>query len=79
MRFRQIVKEIVAAKEAMGEDMREAAFALMEVTHACGDNVKHAAFENVGTAHVKVKASTENVAGAKLAAFTNNTEGTVQR
>lgn len=73
MRFRQILKEIVAAKQAMGEHMREAAFALTEVQYAAGDNVKHAAFENVGQAVVKVKASTENVAGVRLAAFADAT------
>uniref|UniRef100_A0A7S3FA60 V-type proton ATPase subunit D n=1 Tax=Prasinoderma singulare TaxID=676789 RepID=A0A7S3FA60_9VIRI len=74
MRYRQILKEIVAAKRAMGDNMREAAFALTEVNYAAGDSVKHAAFENVGQATVKVKASTENVAGVKLAAFADVTE-----
>ena len=55
MRYRQILKEIVAAKRAMGDNMREAAFALTEVNYAAGDSVKHAAFENVGQATVKVR------------------------
>eukprot|EP00246_Nothoceros_aenigmaticus_P003604 TRINITY_DN14784_c0_g1_i1.p1 TRINITY_DN14784_c0_g1~~TRINITY_DN14784_c0_g1_i1.p1 ORF type:complete len:276 (+),score=76.89 TRINITY_DN14784_c0_g1_i1:177-1004(+) len=69
MQFRQILKRIVQTKEAMGEVMKQSAFALTEAKYAAGDDIKYTVFENVETATIKVKARTENVAGVKLPKF----------
>jgi len=74
VRFRQILREIVAAKEAMGEHMRNAAFGLTEVKYTTGDGIKHTVLENVEQASVKVKARQDNVAGVRLAAFDDVSE-----
>lgn len=77
IKFRQILKKIVDAKSKMGKSLKTSAFALTEAKYAAGDHVKHTIFDNVEKAQVKVKASTDNVAGVKLPRFeylNDNTE-----
>lgn len=69
VQFRQILKEIVATKESMGEIMRASAFSLTEAKYAAGDNIKHVVLENVRTASVRVRSRQDNVAGVKLPKF----------
>lgn len=69
IKFRQILKKIVDAKTKMGSTMKTSAFALTEAKYAAGDQIKHTIVDNVERAHVRVKASTDNVAGVKLPKF----------
>jgi V-type H+-transporting ATPase subunit D len=69
IKFRQILKKIVDTKTKMGKSLKTSSFALTEAKYAAGDNVKHTIFDNVEAAQVRVKASTDNVAGVKLPKF----------
>ena len=69
MQFRQTLKRIVEAKESMGSHMKASMFSLIEAKYAAGENIRHAVFENVGKATIKVKARQDNIAGVKLPKF----------
>ncbi|XP_024518564.1 V-type proton ATPase subunit D [Selaginella moellendorffii] len=74
MQFRQILKRIVQTKEAMGDTMKSASFALTEVKYTAGDSIKHVVLENVDAATIKVRAKQENVAGVKIPKFEHYVE-----
>lgn len=74
MRFRQILKRIVDTKEEMGRVMKASFFSLAQAKYATGD-FKHTVFDSIGQASVRVKASTDNVAGVKLPKFEAVKEG----
>mmetsp|Transcript_40661 Transcript_40661/g.100480 ORF Transcript_40661/g.100480 Transcript_40661/m.100480 type:complete len:271 (-) Transcript_40661:126-938(-) len=76
MRYRTILKHIVEAKTKMGETMKASAFALTEAKYVAGEGIKHTVLDSVETANVRVKASTDNVAGVKLPKFEHYLEGT---
>eukprot|EP00238_Polyblepharides_amylifera_P013474 CAMPEP_0196586410 /NCGR_PEP_ID=MMETSP1081-20130531/54151_1 /TAXON_ID=36882 /ORGANISM="Pyramimonas amylifera, Strain CCMP720" /LENGTH=248 /DNA_ID=CAMNT_0041908281 /DNA_START=453 /DNA_END=1199 /DNA_ORIENTATION=+ len=76
IKFRQILKKIVETKTKMGLSMKTSAFALTEAKYATGDHVKYTIFDNVEEANVRVKASTDNVAGVKLPKFEYTNLGT---
>jgi V-type H+-transporting ATPase subunit D len=69
VRYRQILKEIVEAKQGMGDAMKGSFFALAEAKYAGGDGVKHTVFDNVERASLKVYSSLDNVAGVKIPKF----------
>lgn len=71
VRFRAILKEIIATKESMGQSMRDSFFSLIEAKWAAGENIKHTVFDNVDQASFKVHAQTDNVAGVKIPKFEN--------
>lgn len=73
MRYRQILKEIVDAKEGMGDKMKGSFFSLAEAKYAAGDNMKHTIFDNVDRATLKVFSSQDNVAGVKIPKFESST------
>jgi V-type H+-transporting ATPase subunit D len=75
MRYRQILKEIVAAKSSMGDAMKGSFFSLAEAKYAGGDTIKHTVFDNVERASLKVYASEDNVAGVKIPKFESAQEG----
>ncbi|MCL7038266.1 hypothetical protein MKW94_029691 [Papaver nudicaule] len=75
VQFRQILKNIVSAKESMGDIMKTSSFALTEAKYVAGENIKHTVLENVHNASLKVRSRTENVAGVKLPKFEYFTEG----
>lgn len=75
VQFRQILKNIVSTKEAMGDVMKTSSFSLTEAKYVAGENIKHIVLENVKTATVKVRSRQENVAGVKLPKFEHFTEG----
>jgi len=75
MRYRLILKKIVDAKTKMGETMRTSAFALTQAKYVAGEGVKHTVLDSVETANVKVKSTTDNVAGVKLPKFEHYLEG----
>eukprot|EP01113_Clastostelium_recurvatum_P027369 TRINITY_DN329_c0_g1_i1.p1 TRINITY_DN329_c0_g1~~TRINITY_DN329_c0_g1_i1.p1 ORF type:complete len:259 (-),score=94.58 TRINITY_DN329_c0_g1_i1:47-823(-) len=68
MRFRAILNKILANKQSMGQTMREASFSLASAKYAAGD-ISHTVMENVGSATMKVRMATENVAGVHLPVF----------
>lgn len=74
MRYRQILREIVEAKEGMGDKMKGCFFSLAEAKYAAGDSMKHTIFDNVERASLKVYASQDNVAGVKIPKFESASE-----
>ena len=56
MRYRQILKRILATKIKMGELMKESAFALVQAKYVTGDGVKHTIFDAVESASIKARA-----------------------
>ena len=74
MRYRQLLKEIVDAKNGMGDAMKGSFFSLAEAKYAGGDSIKHTVFDNVDRATLKVYSSQENVAGVKIPKFESVSE-----
>lgn len=74
IRFRGILSKLVENKQGMGVTMREASFSLAAAKYAAGD-ITPTVLENVSSAMVRVKMSTENVAGVHLPVFSKNMEG----
>jgi len=68
MRFRQILKKIVQAKEEMGSLMKNSFFSLAQARYATGD-FRHTLLDSVDQASVRVKMCEDNVAGVKLPRF----------
>jgi V-type H+-transporting ATPase subunit D len=68
-RFRQILKQIIDAKESLGATMRLSFFSWTQAIYATGDSVKHTIVDNVETAQVKVTGGLDNVAGVKIPKF----------
>jgi V-type H+-transporting ATPase subunit D len=69
MRYRQILKRILACKTKMGDAMKDSAFSLVAAKYVAGEGIKHSIFDAVDTASVRVRAATDNVAGVKLPRF----------
>jgi len=69
MRYRQILKRILACKSKMGDAMKDSAFSLVAAKYVAGEGIKHSIFDAVDTASVRVRAATDNVAGVKLPRF----------
>lgn len=69
VRFRAILRDIIEAKESMGQQMRDSFFTLIEARYAAGDNMKHTVFDNVEQASVQVQSRQDNVAGVKIPKF----------
>lgn len=63
-----MLKDIVTTKQQMGEELREAAFALAKATYAAGD-FKPQVVENVRRPAVSLKMMADNVAGVMLPNF----------
>lgn len=49
----QILKQILEAKEKMGDTMKTSFFSMTEAKYAAGENIKHTIFDNVETAQVQ--------------------------
>jgi len=75
LRFRQILKKIVQAKEEMGTLMKSSFFSLAQARYATGD-FHHTLLDSVDQASVRVKTCQDNVAGVKLPRFESVKEGT---
>lgn len=69
LRFRQILKEIIDAKDGLGPSMRLSFFAYTEAQYSAGESIKHTIHDNVETATVKVTTAQDNVAGVKIPRF----------
>lgn len=65
MKFRQILKKIVEAKERMGSVMKESFFSLAQAKYRNGD-FRHTVLDNVDVATTTVSTASENVAGVKI-------------
>lgn len=74
MRYRQLLKDIVEAKDGMGDAMKGSFFSLAEAKYSGGDSIKHTVFDNVDRATLKVYSSQENVAGVKIPKFESVSE-----
>jgi len=68
IRFRAILKQILANKEAMGKEMRDAHFSLASAKYHAGD-FSNAVLEGVSEATYKIKIEEDNVAGVHLPVF----------
>ena len=68
MKFRGILKEIVNKKEKMGDIMKKANFSLAEAKFSAGD-FNSDVIQNVGSARLRLRARTDNVAGVSLPIF----------
>lgn len=53
VKYRQILKRILAAKIKMGEIIKDSSFAMVQAKYVAGDGVKHTIFDAVETAAVK--------------------------
>jgi len=70
MRFRAILFNIQESKEALGIQMKDAAFALAVAKVAAHPlDITTSVLENVGQANFKVKLDNDNVAGVQLPVF----------
>ena len=65
MKFRQILKKIVEAKERMGTVMKTSFFSLAQAKYRNGD-FRHTVMDSVDTATTTVETASENVAGVKI-------------
>lgn len=55
MKYRQILKRILAAKIKMGEMIKDSSFAMVQAKYVAGDGVKHTIFDAVDTAAIKAR------------------------
>jgi len=74
MRFRLILKELKQNKEAMGPQMKLAAFSLAEVKYVAGD-IRAQVLDNVkGTASTRIQVKVDNIAGVVVPKFKQTTD-----
>lgn len=74
MRFRQILKKIVHAKEEMGVLLKSSFFSLAQARYGAGE-FRHTVLDNVDQATIRVHTSQDNVAGVKLPRFESVKQG----
>jgi len=74
MRFRQILKKIVQAKEEMGTLMKDSFFSLAQARYSTGE-FKYTVLDSVDQASIRVKLTQDNVAGVKLPRFESVKQG----
>ncbi|KAJ1611363.1 vacuolar H-ATPase subunit D [Cryptosporidium canis] len=67
-KFRGMLKEIVETKRSIGNDIKEASFALAKATWAAGD-FKDRIIESCKKPTVTMEVGTENIAGVRLPIF----------
>lgn len=74
VRFRGLLKEIVAQKENLGDMMSTASFALSHAFRDAGD-FGRTVVENVSTPSFRIQLTQENIAGVRLPQFKSVTGG----
>lgn len=74
VRFRSILKDILASKERAGEESKEAMLALALAKYAFGEDLKHVVIGNVNKAHTKVRMTPDNVAGVTIPVFRKHSD-----
>ena len=75
IRFRAILKEILDAKQSMGDQMRKASFSLASARMTFGRDFSQEVREAVDTATFKLRMDTDNVAGVLLPTFKVDNDG----
>eukprot|EP01057_Protomagalhaensia_wolfi_P002513 Protomagalhaensia_wolfi_Nauph_80__2512@NODE_2676_length_1019_cov_195_102041_g2095_i0_p1_GENE_NODE_2676_length_1019_cov_195_102041_g2095_i0NODE_2676_length_1019_cov_195_102041_g2095_i0_p1_ORF_typecomplete_len246_score56_80ATPsynt_D/PF01813_17/2_1e71DUF1722/PF08349_11/5_8e03DUF1722/PF08349_11/3_8e02DUF1722/PF08349_11/0_73_NODE_2676_length_1019_cov_195_102041_g2095_i0110847 len=77
-KFRGMLRDIVETKQSMGEEMKEASYALAKVTYIsdAGSNYHAQIMQAVRRPAVSLKVVTENVAGVRLPVFQINVDQT---
>eukprot|EP00697_Spironema_sp_BW2_P001584 gnl/Spiro4/12129_TR6403_c0_g1_i1.p1 gnl/Spiro4/12129_TR6403_c0_g1~~gnl/Spiro4/12129_TR6403_c0_g1_i1.p1 ORF type:complete len:283 (+),score=69.09 gnl/Spiro4/12129_TR6403_c0_g1_i1:90-851(+) len=73
LKFRAVIKQIVEAKESMGELLKDSFLSLAVSRFATGADIRHLVVENAATASFHAKMETVNVAGVQLPVFQKNT------
>ena len=66
LRFRQILKQILTAKQQMGEKFKDSFFAMAQARYTAGDHLRHSIVDSVAQATVRVQSKTDNIAGVKV-------------
>ena len=66
LRFRQILKQILTAKQQMGEKFKESFFAMAQARYTAGDHLRHSIVDSVAQATVRVQSKADNIAGVKV-------------
>lgn len=61
VKYRQILKRILAAKIKMGKIIKDSSFAMVQAKYVAGDGVKHTIFDAVETAAIKVTDSRRHI------------------
>ncbi|KQJ95222.1 V-type proton ATPase subunit D [Brachypodium distachyon] len=69
VKFRAILRRIVAVKEAAGDAMRFASLSLAQALYVAGPPLRQAVRLHSGPAVVRVRASHDNIAGVRLPRF----------
>ncbi|OII78064.1 vacuolar ATP synthase subunit D [Cryptosporidium andersoni] len=75
-KFRGMLKEIVETKRLIGDEMKEASFALAKATWAAGD-FKDRIIESCKKPAILLDVATENIAGVRLPIFELNIDTSV--
>ncbi|EEA05068.1 vacuolar ATP synthase subunit D, putative [Cryptosporidium muris RN66] len=75
-KFRGMLKEIVETKRLIGDEMKEASFALAKATWAAGD-FKDRIIESCKKPAISLDVATENIAGVRLPIFELNIDTSV--
>lgn len=60
VKYRQILKRILAAKIKMGEIIKDSSFAMVQAKYVAGEGVKHTIFDAVETAAVKASVTSDS-------------------
>jgi len=74
VRFRGILMKIIENKESMGSTMKEASFSMASSKNAVGQTLIHTVLENVSQATLKLRLTSDNVAGVHLPIYKSYTE-----
>jgi len=69
MRFRALLRDIKEKKEQMGQQMKDAAFSLVNAKRNADDNMPHMVIQSADQANYKVRLKTENIVGVHLPLF----------
>lgn len=74
VRFRALLKQIYVTKSSMGDEMKEASFALAEAVWAADSKFKYKLIDKPMDARIRVRVQNDNVAGVRLPVFEKMTD-----
>jgi hypothetical protein len=74
VRFRALLKQIYLTKSSMGDEMKEASFALAEAVWAADSKFKYKLIDKPMDARIRVRVQNDNVAGVRLPVFEKMTD-----
>jgi len=75
IRFREILKKIIATKMLMGDVMKTASFSLAEAKFLMSGDFTQVVIHSVSKAQIKIRTKRDNVAGVILPAFESFNDG----